>query len=236
MTHFVLVHGAFHGGWCWSDIVAGLDAKGHTAVAPDLPGSGDDPTPVSEVTLESAAARIVEELKAEDGPSVLVAHSMGGIVMTQVAAQVPELISKMIYVTAFRPVDGESLLALAGLPEGAGDGVQANSTVAGDPPVVIFDMTKSHEVFGTGVPADIAQAAAERLTPQPASLFATPVSIAGAQLPPTEYVICTQDRAIPPALQELMAARAPEATIHRLDTGHSPFYSAPEELLEILLG
>ncbi|MFF2299693.1 alpha/beta fold hydrolase [Arthrobacter sp. NPDC058127] len=236
MTHFVLIHGAFHGGWCWSEIAAGLTREGHTAVAPDLPGAGDDRTPAEDVTLESATARIIEALKASREPSVLVAHSMGGIIMTQVAAQVPELVSRLVYVTAFRPVDGESLLALTQLPEGADDGVQANITVAGDPPVATFDMTKSHEIFGNGVPADVAEAAAARLTPQPLSLFATPVSIAGAVLPPAEYVVCTEDRAIPPALQKLMAARTPAVRIHKLASGHSPFYSNQEELLDILLG
>ncbi|MDQ4501344.1 alpha/beta fold hydrolase [Sinomonas sp. ASV322] len=236
MTHFVLVHGAFHGGWCWSEVAAGLTQKGHAVVAPDLPGSGDDHTPVEGVTLESAVDRIIEALKASDEPSVLAAHSMGGIVTTQVAAQVPELISRLVYVTAFRPVDGESLLDLTHLPEGAGDGVQANISVAGDPPVATFNLEKANEIFGNGVPAHLAQQAVAKLTPQPLSLFATPVSLGGAVLPPTEYVICSEDRAIPPALQELMAARTPSARIHRLKAGHSPFYSHPQETIDILLG
>ncbi|MEA5455961.1 alpha/beta hydrolase [Sinomonas sp. JGH33] len=234
MTHIVLVHGAFHGGWCWSEVAAGLTQRGHTVVAPDLPGSGDDRTPVEEVTLESAVDRVIEALKASDEPSVLVAHSMGGIVTTQAAAQVPELISRLVYVTAFRPVDGESLLDLTHLPEGAGDGVQANITVAGEPPVATFDFEKANDVFGNGVPAHLAQEAAAKLTPQPLSLFATPVSIRAAALPPAEYVICSEDRAIPPALQELMATREPART-HRLAAGHSPFYSHPQEIVDILL-
>lgn len=121
------------------------------------------------------------------------------------------------------------------MPEGAGDGVQANISVAGDPPVAAFNAAQAQHVFYNGVPAETARLATDRLDPQPLAVFATPVDLEGAQLPPQEYVICTADRAIPPALQRLMARRAP-AQIHELAAGHSPFYSHTAEVVQILLG
>lgn len=235
MTHFVLVHGAFHGGWCWEPVATLLTEAGHTVVTPDLPGAGDDDTPLEEVTLASATERVVQTLRSLEEPAVLVGHSMGGVVITQAAAQAPELVSRLVYLTAFRPAHGESLLDLTGLPEGAGDGVQANITVAGAPPVATFDATKAQHVFHHDVPADTAQQATDRLDPQPLAVFATPVDLEGAQLPPQEYVICTEDRAIPPALQRLMAERSP-ARVHKLPAGHSPFYSHTAEVVQVLLG
>lgn len=66
MAHFVLIHGAFDGAWCWSQLADELRAAGHTVLAPDLPGAGEDPTPLSEVTLASATQRVVDCLCSRD--------------------------------------------------------------------------------------------------------------------------------------------------------------------------
>ncbi|WP_413544179.1 alpha/beta fold hydrolase [Citricoccus nitrophenolicus] len=235
MANFVLIHGAFHGGWCWSEVSRRLEEAGHTVAAPDLPGAGDDRTPLEDVKLDSAVQRVIETLRSMEGPSVLVGHSMGGVVITQAAARVPELVSRLVYLTAFRPANEESLLDLTNFPEGSGDGVQSNITVDGEPPIATFDLAQASAVFYNGLPDEMAQQATSRLDRQPLSVFATPVDLAAAELPPQEYVVCTQDRAIMPALQRLMAERTP-ARVHELSAGHSPFYSHPEEVLEILLG
>lgn len=233
MANFVLVHGAFYGAWAWAEFAQSLRDAGHSVIAPDLPGAGDDSTPLSEVTLDLAARTIVDALKSFEEPSVLVGHSMGGIVATQAAAMAPELVSRLIYLAAFRPVDGESLLDLTNLPEGADDGVQANITITENPAVALLDPAKANYVLYHDVPSDVTQRAIEQLEPQPLALFATPVDIAGAELPPQEYVICNQDRAIPPPLQRLMAERNP-ALVHELDASHSPFYSMPDRVLDLI--
>ena len=89
MARFVLVHGAFGGAWCWQPVVGALEAAGHTADALDLPGGGDDRTPVEEITLEACADRVRETLGSRPEDAVLVAHSMGGVVATQAAGPVP---------------------------------------------------------------------------------------------------------------------------------------------------
>ena len=81
MARFVLVHGAFGGAWCWEPVVAALEAAGHTVEALDLPGGGDDRTPVEEITLESCAGRVREVLDSRPEPAVLVGLSMGGVVV-----------------------------------------------------------------------------------------------------------------------------------------------------------
>lgn len=233
MANFVLVHGAFHGAWSWAELAQELRNAGHTVLTPDLPGAGEDTTPLGEVTLASATERVLEALRSLDEPAILVGHSMGGVVITQAAAIEPTRISRLIYLTAFRPVDGESLLDLTNLPEGADDGVQANITITDDPPVAIFDRNKANFVFYHDVAPDVAERATARLAPQPLSVFATPVDLIDAELPPVEYVICTEDNAIPPKLQRLMAERNP-AMVHELAASHSPFYSRPDDVLRLL--
>jgi pimeloyl-ACP methyl ester carboxylesterase len=134
MARLVLVHGAFSGAWCWEPVLPGLRAAGHTVETLDLPGSGADQTPASKVTLDRYAERVCDVLAAGP-PAVLVGHSMGGMAITHAAARMPEQITALIYVCAFLPVDGESLLELTHRPQAAGDQIQANMILDGDPPV-----------------------------------------------------------------------------------------------------
>jgi pimeloyl-ACP methyl ester carboxylesterase len=236
VTRFVLVHGAFHGAWCWELLVRELEDAGHTAIAIDLPGAGDDKTPVADVTLDAYVDRVCDALGTEGPPAILVAHSMGGIAIAQAAARCPDRVAALIYVAAFLPADGQSLVDLTRLPEGAGDLVQANMVVDGDPPIATMPRDVAREAFYGACPDDRAAWGVERIRPQPLAPFVTPVSLGdGAQAgPPRYYVVAAQDRAIPPALQRRMAREGATAEVVELDTDHSPFLSEPAELAGLL--
>ena len=113
------------------------------------------------MTLAAATQRVVDCLCSLDTPAVLVGHSMGGVVITQAAAEVPEQVAKLVYVAAFRPDDGESLLDLAHLPEGADSQFEKYLTVTGDPPIGTFDPAGARTVFYHDVPEDLARSAVE---------------------------------------------------------------------------
>jgi pimeloyl-ACP methyl ester carboxylesterase len=232
MSRFVLVHGAFHGAWCWEPVVPHLEALGHTVTAIDLPGHGADETPPGEVTLDGCAQRVAETLRAGE-PAVLVGHSMGGIVITQAAALAREHIDRLVYVCAFLPRDGESLQALASTPEGAGDQIQANMVV--EPPVAILPPEGARIACYGNCSPERATWAAERIGPQPLALLGTPVSL-GDGIDPIDrhYILTTQDRAVPPALQRKMAHDTACREIAELGTDHSPFFSATGELVALL--
>jgi pimeloyl-ACP methyl ester carboxylesterase len=235
MARFLLVHGAFHGAWCWEPFVAELAGRGHAAVTLDLPGAGDDATPVGEVTLDAYARRICDALAGEPEPVVLVGHSMGGMAITQAAARCPEQIARLVYVAAFLPADGQSLVDLAKLPEGAGDMVQENMVVEGEPPVATMPAAAAREAFYGLCPPEQAAWATERLRPQPLAPFVTPAQLGGgASTTPRAYVIATQDRAIPTALQRRLVAEHPDVDAVELEADHSPFLSCPAELADAL--
>lgn len=237
MARFVLVHGAFHGGWCWEPLIAELSAAGHTVQAPDLPGSGEDVTPLADVTLDAYAQRICDRLAEQPEPVTLVGHSMGGVAITQAAARCPERIARLVYVAAFLPADGQSLVDLASLPEGAGDGVQANMVVEGEPPVATMPQGAARDVFYGECAPEQAAWALERLRGQPVVPFTTPVDLAaggnGAR-PAPAYVVAARDRAIPPALQRRMAHHGRAADVVELDSDHSPFLSRTSDLAALL--
>src|SRR5215471_17226659 len=113
MSRYILVHGAWHGRWCWEKVVPLLRQAGHRVETLDLPGHGQDRTPIREITLAAYTKRVCETLDDQAEPVILVGHSMGGIVITQVAEERPEKIQTLVYLTAFLPQNGESLLQLA---------------------------------------------------------------------------------------------------------------------------
>jgi pimeloyl-ACP methyl ester carboxylesterase len=236
MARFVLVHGAFSGAWIWDMLIERVAALGHSAEAFDLPGLGNDRTPVADCTLDRYATRLCEAIKARPEPAIVVGSSMGGIVATEGAARCPDRVAALVYAAAFIPKNGQSLLDLAQSPEGAGDQVQANIAVAGVPPVATMAKKASREALYECCTDDVAARAIERQLPQPVAPFATPVSIPRGALDRVNkyYVLCTRDRAIRMPLQRRMATEHACAEIVELDTDHTPQLSRPNELAAAL--
>ena len=237
MARIVLVHGAFGGAWCWSRVVDPLERAGHTVEALDLPGGGDDRTPLEDVTLEACAGRVCDVLAARPEPALLVGHSMGGVVVTQAASNRPDRVRQLAFVCAFMPADGQSLLDLTRLPEGRSDQIQANILIEGDPPVATLpDAAAANAIYNRCDDESVAWAL-QRRRPQPTAPFTTPVAVADSVLAtiPRSYVFTRYDQSIPPGLQRRMIAEHPCSNVFELDTDHAPFLSATTELVDALL-
>jgi pimeloyl-ACP methyl ester carboxylesterase len=238
MTRFLLIHGAFGGAWCWEPVAPRLRDAGHEAEAIDLPGAGADLTPLTEVDLGRYADRICHVLSVGP-PRLLVGQSMGGLAITQAAARSPDKVTGLVYVSAFIPQDGQSLLDLTALPEAAGDQVQASIVVDGDPPIAQMPPQAAQAALYNCATEDQAAWAAQRLGPQPVAAFTQPFTIgdqadAFARLP-RAYVSCLQDRAIPLAMQRRMYTTAGCDPVIEIDTDHSPWLSRTDELVSALL-
>jgi pimeloyl-ACP methyl ester carboxylesterase len=237
MARFLLVHGAMGGAWCWERVLPGLRAAGHEARAIDLPGQGSDTTPLSDVTLYRYADAVCSALDG-DGPTLLTGHSMGGMVITQAAAQRPDALAGLIYVAAFVPEPGQSLLDITKFPEAAGDSVQANIVVDGDPPVAEMPPQAAPEaLYHCCTPEQVAWAMPQRGR-QPVIPFTQPFAAgddtAAFDALPRAYVTCLQDRAIKPALQRRMFTGAGADPVIEIDTDHSPWLSRTDELVAAL--
>ena len=240
MARIVLVHGAFGGAWCWEPALPGLSAAGHEVQTLDLPGHGEDDTPADEVTLDAYADKVCSVL-AEGRPALLVGHSMGGVVITEAAGRCPDRIAGLVYLAAFLPADGQSLLDLTQLPEGAGDQVQANLVVDGDPPVATMPAAAARTAIHGCADDEAAAWAVARRGRQPVAPFGQPVRIQDSareayERLPRAYVTCLQDRAIPPALQRRMLEAAGCDPVIEIDTDHSPVVSRTEETVAVLDG
>ncbi|GAB3162537.1 alpha/beta fold hydrolase [Telluribacter humicola] len=115
---YILVHGAWHEAWCWKKVVLMLEANGSRVLAIDLPGHGTDKTPMATVTLNDYVQRIVASANAQTGPIILVGHSKAGVAIAQAAEVLgKEKVSKLVFLDAFMPDNGDSVFSLAGKAE-----------------------------------------------------------------------------------------------------------------------
>jgi pimeloyl-ACP methyl ester carboxylesterase len=239
MARFLLVHGAMGGAWVWERVIPGLQDAGHSTEAIDLPGQGADDTPLAEITLYRYAEAVCDALAA-GGPAVLVGHSMGGMVVTQAAARRPELVERLIYVSAFCPQPGQSLIEITQKPEAAGDAVQANITVQGDPPVATMAPDRAREAVYHCATAEQIEWAMQRRGSQPVIPFTQPFELPEENAEafgalPRAYISCLQDRAIRPPIQKLMYTAAGCDPVIEIDTDHSPWLSRTDELVAALV-
>lgn len=235
VSTYVLVHGAWHGSWCWDKVVPLLEKEGHTVVAPDLPGHGGDATPIGRVTLQAYADCVCSVLDAQSEPVILVGHSMGGVVITQAAEYRPEKIDTLVYLTAFLLRNGESLLQVAEADAEAL--VLRNLIMAEDQSYATVRTEAAKDMFyGDCSDEDVARALS-LMCPQAAAPLATPVNTSEGNFGGVRrlYISTLQDRAITPTCQEQMYTALPCERVIAMDTSHSPFLSAPEELARHLL-
>ena len=215
----LLVPGSWHGAWVYDAVREHLTRAGVTVTAIDLP-SNDGAS-----GLADDAAAVRGALEGIGRPAVVMGHSYGGIAISEGAAGSPHAVG-LVYLCAFMLGAGESLL----------DAMQHQLPDW----IALDEATGSHLAQNTEVslygdcPPDVAAAAAARLTPQSVAAIATPQTAAAWEALPSTYVVCEQDRAVPPPVQEAMAARA--GTVVRLPASHSPFLSRPRDVADVVLG
>lgn len=235
MSNYVLIHGAWHGGWCWKKIIPLLEKEGHQVVAPDLPGHGEDKRPIAEITLQAYTDRVCQILDEQSEPVILVGHSMGGVVITQTAEYRPEKIKKLVYLTGFLLQNGEFLLQHAEPDTEAL--VLPNLIMAEDQSSATVKEEALKEIFYADCSDEDVEFAKSQLVPQAAAPFATPVSTTEENFGrvPRVFISCSRDKAISPSIQQNLYTALPCEKVISLNTSHSPFFSAPEELASHLL-
>jgi pimeloyl-ACP methyl ester carboxylesterase len=231
---FVLVHGAYHGAWCWERLIPLLTARGAEVTAPDLPGHGGDKTPSTDLSLTLYADRIADVVRAANHPVTLVGHSMAGAVIAEAAERVPDLLSRLVYLTAYMPGDGESIVDWA---RRDGDTRAGAAKVDYDGvPCLAVDRETTWDAFYQDAPEADLDWVFPRLRPEPLAIFRQPLVLSdgGFGRVPRDYISCRQDLAITADLQDDMLDAMPARRTWDLDCGHSPVVVCPELLADVL--
>ena len=231
LATFVLIHGAWHGGWCWNKLKPLLEKDGHKVVAPDLPGHGQDRTPIADVTLDAYSWRICEVIDQQSEKVILVGHSLGGLSITQVAEQRPDNIEFLVYLTALLPKNGESRTSLRER-DPSGSALSSNMDMYPEEGyVLIKDESLRNTLYNDCSEEDIdwarSKLVSQALKPMTTSVVTSDENFGRVR---RIYIECLKDNAIVPAFQKKMYTEMPCERVISMDTSHSPFLSAPEEL------
>ena len=174
MASFLLIHGAWHGAWCWYKVIPELEALGHRAVVIDLPSHGRDITPVAEVTLDGYGERVAAAVRDLPEPVHLVGHSMGGAVITQTVDKAADRIESLTYLAAFLGKNGDSLST--SVATDTSSKLPAN-LVAADDGTISVQPDALKKVFYHDCSEEDIQLAKLCLTPQSSRVIAEPLCV-----------------------------------------------------------
>jgi pimeloyl-ACP methyl ester carboxylesterase len=221
-----LVHGSYHGGWCWDLLRPELERLGHRVLTPDMP--------ISDPGLGADAyAQAVEDALGTVAEPVVVGHSMSGLVIPLVAARRP--VRKLIFLAAFLPTPGKSVNEVRGTEpiDGRVAPTTAEWTDLGNDVWMVGPNTAT-EVFFQDAPPDIARWATERLRPQSYHVMNETTPLETWPDVECRSIVCRDDRAINPDWVRAAAHDRLGVEAVEIDGGHSPFMSRPAELAQLL--
>ena len=240
MATFVLIHGAWHGGWSWWKTAPLLNGAGHRVLAPSLTGLGERQhlaalMPPAAINLDLHIGDVVALLQAEDLTEVvLVGHAYAGMVITGVAEIIPERIASLVYVNGVAPSDGEAMIDQLEAVRGPEFVARIRGFIAEGAPLMPAPATSDEiaQRWSVTDPSDQAFML-PRLSPQPTLTFSQPVRVGNpdAEAVRREFVLCSESGFEPVARR----AAASGWGVHHIDTGHDPMITTPRELADIFL-
>lgn len=221
----VLVHGAWHGPWCWDRVTPLLDERGIRWTALDLPTCNAQPNGAA--TLQDDAAAVRAAIDAVGGPCVVVGHSYGGLVITEACAGHPA-VKRLVYLTAFMAAAGDDLLKVF---------------TSGEPNLALINAIENDDAGWSSLGPETVRdlffndCDAETVAWAVANCRAMrgggePLTVTAWRDIPSTFVVCEQDLAILPPLQRAMSAHATDVVT--LDASHSPFASQPSAVADLL--
>jgi pimeloyl-ACP methyl ester carboxylesterase len=217
----VLVHGAWAGSWIWGRVLALLEREGVAARAVDLPSCGAPPGAATGLAEDEAAVR--RALDDVEGEVVLCGHSYGGMVITG-SAVAHDRVGRLLYLCAFMPDEGESLLGMF-------DGRIPSHWRVRDDLMVVTEPDEKALAASDLEPEDQLLLASKRVPQSLTAYTRAPTGAAWRDVPST-YAVCTNDASLPVALQRSFAERASDTV--ELPTGHHPMLTRPELVAELL--
>jgi hypothetical protein len=228
VSTFALVHGAWHGGWCWERLTPELERLGHRAVTVDLPCEDPD------ASFDDYAAVVVGALDGIDGDVVVVGHSLAGQTIPLVAARRP--VTRLVFLCALIARPGASLVdQLRTDPDMFVPGYEAGLAPADERPLRRWaDFAIARETMYADCDEADARAAFDRLRPQASTPYFAPCSLTAFPDVPATYVVAAEDRIVSPAWSRRAAAAWLGVEAIELPGSHSPYLARPAVLAELL--
>jgi len=231
----IMVHGGWHGSWCWDRVMPQMQKLGFTEVlTPDLPGHGKNLAKFKDITLDSYVKSISSLVETAKYPVVLIGHSMAGVVISQVAEKHHSKISTLIYISGFVPDNDGCLVDEE--KKAKHPSVALEIKVDEDEACISLDGSKKlRELFYNCTRTEDVDYALSHLQKQPLFPFLNRVHLTTKNFGSVKklYIECLQDNAIHIEDQRRMNSKI-DCEIVTINTDHSPFFSAQDELLGII--
>ncbi len=234
MKTFILIHGSWHSAWNWHRVIPILEKKGHKVIAMNLSGMGRDKTSIKDVKMKSTVQKICSLIDTIEGKVILVGHSKNGIMISQTAEYRSDKIEKLIYLAAYLIPNGKTQSEYS---------AQDTESIL-KPFVTMYPELNAHtlqaEIYKEGLYHDcddsITELAKLLLSHEPIESAITPLQLSEKNYGSVTryYIECTKDKAVTPFIQRKMYTETPCEKIYSMATSHSPFFSRPQELSEIL--
>lgn len=233
--NYVLVHGAWQAAYVWDEVKSKLEKEGNSVTVIELPGHGGDQTLPSSITLDLYKTTVLEALSKINGKVILVGHSLGGMIISAVAEQAPEKIEKLVYLAAYLPSSGQSLLDLAGTDAGSSLGGQ-DILIKNADGTLDIKQDKIIDIFIQDGSVQAQDLVLQNYRPEPAIPFTNQVTLTAANFGGVEkvYIKTLQDHVVSPSLQDQMIATAGVKTVYTLNTSHSAFLVKPDSVATLL--
>ena len=232
---YVLVHSAWLGAWSWGYVKQELEKAGHRVVVKDLPGHGEDKTSPRDITMEDYVTAVGEIIEAQEDRVILVGHSFGGMVISQVAENLSEKIKSLVYLTAMLVPTGVSFLDATSQ---VGNSVALNNLVfAEDKSYIKVEENKLHEAFGEDIPVEIFNETLPLLSAEPTAPLGTKLILTDENFGtvPRYYIQTLRDKAIPVEVQESMFTSMGVDKVFTINgSSHLPIFSNPKTVASIL--
>lgn len=226
----VLVHGAFESASVWGHVAAKLQADGYKVVAVDLPGRPGNVAAPDKVSLGLYGDTVVGALAKLNRPAVVVGHSFGGIVIADAAEKAPAKIKTLVFTAAYLPHDGDSLVSIANRDADAKIGPHLQ--LKKEQGIASIEYSARTDLFANGAPEGLRKAIPDLILDEPLAPLATPVHVTADKFGQVDkvYIHTASDQVISPSFQAQMVASSPVRREFTLQTGHTPFLTAPDEL------
>lgn len=231
--YLLFIHGAWHAAWCWHRVAAHLSEIGHKTLTPDLPGHGATATWEKTIFFNDYVSSITQLIKQQPEPVTLIGHSMAGLIISQVAENIPQHIQELIYLSAYIPQNNQSLISIA--EQGESKGVAPFLDIDKKRQQIRLKFTAGlSDIFFNCTSAEDKHYALSRLQPQPLQPFFEKVRLGAHfhQVPKRSWV-CRHDKAIAFNDQMHMSQYVTD-NISILETDHAAYFSATDEIIRLI--
>ncbi|SFT10333.1 Pimeloyl-ACP methyl ester carboxylesterase [Mucilaginibacter polytrichastri] len=234
METIILVHGAWADVSSWDAVVPLLKAQGHEVIAINLTGHGKDQTPFAKITFQT----YVDQVKAAIGSRnnvILVGHSFAGLIISQVAEEIPSQIKKLVYLAAALPIDGDSLLGLAG--QDSNSHISGSLTVDKEHGAAIIAKEGVADILAADAPQQVQEYLAANIKPEPLAPLAEKVHLTEKNFGSVKkvYIYTINDHTISYIAQQRMVKAGKVEKVYTLQSSHTPFISMPDKLSDIII-